>query len=89
VIANYYFWSTIVPVNVPVLLVPCGVVVMVFPETQYEYRPSEVVTTLPEVVYVPLADALRDISPIPPVCWTTAEHVHPPPLAAFMQVTEV
>jgi hypothetical protein len=43
------FWNTTVPVVVG--LVPCGVQVILFPETQYEYcRPSSVVTTLPEVL---------------------------------------
>ncbi len=44
-------WSTIAPVMVGRLL--CGVMVIVFPETQYEYCVSpespEIVTTLPEV----------------------------------------
>jgi len=86
VFARYCFWSTIVPVVVGLVL--CGVMVSVFPETQYEYCVLlSVVTRLPEVVYVPLADAYGDTTPIPPVCWTVAEQSHPPP-AASVQVSE-
>jgi hypothetical protein len=46
---NYCFWNTTVPVVVGLVL--CGVQVIVFPDTQYEYFASlPIVTTLPEVV---------------------------------------
>ena len=53
VFADYCLSSTIVPV-VAGPPVGCGVMVSVFPETQYEYGqsfvPSLIETTLPEVV---------------------------------------
>jgi hypothetical protein len=82
------FWSTIVPVMVGFAL--CGVAIIVLPETQYEYfvSPASVsVTTLPEVAWLPLVDGAGDTNPSPPVCWTLAEHVHPPP-ATDVQWTE-
>jgi hypothetical protein len=80
------FWSTTVPVMVGLVL--CGVMVSVFSETQYEYfMVSSVVSTLLEVVYMPLADAKKDTNPIPPDCATLAEQLHPP-LAAAVQWAE-
>jgi hypothetical protein len=72
-----------VPVVVGIVL--CGVRGNVLSETQYEYRlPSSVVPTLPEVVNKPLVDGLGDTNPIPPVFWTWAWQVHPPPAAATL-----
>jgi hypothetical protein len=75
---------TTVPVRVGVVL--CGVRVSVLPDVQYEYCGpiEEVVMTLAGVVVVkvPLADADSDTTPNPPVCWTVAEHAHPPPAAS-------
>jgi hypothetical protein len=67
----------------------CGVMVSVFTETQYEYCKSSgpVVTTLSEVMKVPLVDAPMDTDPIAPVCSTVAEHVHPP-VTDSTQMTE-
>jgi hypothetical protein len=62
----------------------CRVMLSVFPETQYEYCVtywvswSVVVSTLPELVYVPLADGYKPNDPSPPVCWTVPEHEHSP-----------
>ena len=86
-VASYCFWSTTEPVAVGFVL--CGAMVMLFPETQYEYGvlPSSV-STLPEGLYVPLVDGPMDGNPIPPVCWTVVGHVHPPP-AADVQLTEL
>jgi hypothetical protein len=47
---------------------------------------SEFVSTLHEVVYVPLGDGSLYTSPSPPASWTTAEQLHPLP-AAEVQVT--
>jgi hypothetical protein len=78
-------WTTIVPVVVG--LVVCGVMVNVFPETQYEYGVVLIVIALPEVVKLPLVDGAPDTTPIPPAWWTVAEHVHPP-LAAGVQTSD-
>jgi hypothetical protein len=70
-------------------LVLCGVQAILFPETQYEYFFSlSVVTTLPEVVYLPVVVGSTDSNPSPAVCLMVAGQVHPPPLAAFLQFTE-
>jgi hypothetical protein len=45
------------------------------------------VITLLALVNMPLADAELDTTPIPPACWTVAEHAHPPP-AAVVHVIE-
>lgn len=56
--------STIVP------MVPCGVRLKVFPETQYgSMAPSAVsVNELFPVVYIPFVTALTDTNPSPPAC---------------------
>jgi hypothetical protein len=73
---------TTVPVRVGLVL--SGVTVSVLPDAQYEYCGpcAEVVITLAEVENVPFAGAESDTTPIPPVCFTVAEHAHPPPAAA-------
>ena len=81
-----------VVVTAELVLVVCGVMVSVVPETQYEYgvpfRPSEIVTVLPEVEYELPVNALVSTAPIPPVWSTVAGHEHPPPLAASAQLAE-
>ena len=71
-----------VVVTAELVVVVCGLKVNVVPETQYEYgvpfRPSEIVITLPEVVYESPVDALVSTAPIPPDWLTVAVHVHPP-----------
>jgi hypothetical protein len=79
---------TTVPVRIGLAL--SGVTVSVLPDVQYEYcgpGGDEVVITLLPVVSMPLADAELDTTPIPPACWTVAEHAHPP-AATAVHVTE-
>ena len=63
------FVSTIVPDCSGLVL--CGIMVNVFPETQYEYFASgtlSVMSVLPEVVYPPAVCGSTDSSPIEPGC---------------------
>jgi hypothetical protein len=68
--ANYCFSRTIEPVVIVAVL--GGVMVIVLPLTQYEYgvscRPSEIEMALSAVVYMPLVEAVVDVTPIPPSC---------------------
>jgi hypothetical protein len=84
-----FFLNTTVPVKVGPA--PCGVQLIVLPETQYAYflpLSVSVVITLFEVVYLPFVGGSTDIMATPAGIWTVAEQVHPPPLAASVQVTE-